>query len=320
MHSATKPASLAAGTARRKPSYEIEYVTAAFGLRARGTSSTTEKLRLVIALADNLLGDNEDDPAPAAAALALNTSAGAVKASSQALWRSYWNASSISLPTRPAIEAMWYGAQYVTACMTPSASMHRRLRSRAPPPGLYGPFTTTDFAFWNGDYTLDYNQQATFYHVYSSNHPERAAAYFTPITDWQEAAAEQAVAVAASAGNLTCSPKALNFACHLAPWGYQSRDTSSYGQWNGAFAALLFINDWEYTRDEAFARGVTLPLLDGINAWTRCYLHNATDASHRRVYEDWNAALPDQLFENHPGRNPLTGRKMAHFEPHSYLR
>ena len=42
-----------------------------------------------------------------------------------------------------------------------------------------------------GDYTLDYNQEATYYHVFMSNHPDRSAAYFTPITDWIGAAADQ---------------------------------------------------------------------------------------------------------------------------------
>ena len=33
------------------------------------------------------------------------------------------------------------------------------------------------------------------------------------------------------------------------PWGYQSFDTSIYMNWNGLLAALLFISNWEYTRD-----------------------------------------------------------------------
>ena len=32
--------------------------------------------------------------------------------------------------------------------------------------------------------TLDYNQEAQYYHVYSSNHEELASAYFPPITAW----------------------------------------------------------------------------------------------------------------------------------------
>jgi hypothetical protein len=95
---------------------------------------------------------------------------------------------------------------------------------------LTGPFATGDFAFWNGasrtvclqagsfspslarkrryagetaqnnvptvwllagDFTLDYNQEANFYHVFSSNHPERAASAFAPIVDYMPSARAQ---------------------------------------------------------------------------------------------------------------------------------
>jgi hypothetical protein len=75
-------------------------------------------------------------------------------------------------------------------------------------------------------------------------------------------------------------------------------------QWNGPYAALLFINDWEYTRDAEFAKTFTLPLLDGINAWSHCYLHRNSSSS---VLEDWNPIVEDQVFENNPARNPSIG-------------
>ena len=37
----------------------------------------------------------------------------------------------------------------------------------------------------------------------------------------------------------------MHYSCHLAPWGFQSEDTSIYMHWND-FAALLFVNNWEY--------------------------------------------------------------------------
>lgn len=167
--------------------------------------------------------------------------------------------------------------------------------------GLYGPFATGDFAFWNGDFTLDYNQEANFYHIFSNNHPEHAAAYWAPILDYMGAARLQAAQTATKA-NLTCASHALNYPCHIAPWGYQSRDTSIYMQWNGAYAALLFVNNWEYTRDTEFARNKTLPLLDGLNAWSHCYL-----LRNGSVLEDWNPIVPDQGMENRPDRNPSIG-------------
>jgi hypothetical protein len=42
--------------------------------------------------------------------------------------------------------------------------------------------------------------------------------------------------------------------------------------WNGHFAALPFIWHFEYTRNLTFAKTATYPLLDGLNAWTHCFL------------------------------------------------
>lgn len=101
-----------------------------------------------------------------------------------------------------------------------------------------------------------------------------------------------------------CDSKALNYPCHLAPWGQQSRDTRTYMEWNGPYAALLFINSWEYTRDVAFAKNTTLPLLEGLNAWSHCYLQRRADSD---TLDDFNEEVPDQIFENGPAHNPSIG-------------
>ena len=286
-----------------KSGYEIEYVTATFDAAIPGTSVA---VTFVIALTDNLMGSNSDDPIPTAAALVTKADATAIADASRAGWTSYWEAASVSLPTRAALETMWYGCLYATACAMPPNSVVEGTGGRAPPPGLYGPWTTGDFAFWNGDLTLDYNQEGTYFHVYSSNHPERAASYFGPILDWVGAARLRAVEVAKSANLSNCGAHALHFDCHLAPWGAQSRDTSVYGHYEAAFAAILFINDWEYMRNRTFATHTTLPLLEGISAFANCYLHRSTDANGTMLYEDWNAISPDELLENNPVRNPIT--------------
>ena len=106
-----------------------------------------------------------------------------------------------------------------------------------------------------GDFTLDYNQEAQFYGVFSSNHGDLAAAYFPPITAFEGHARSLAVLWAATA-QVKCPTKAMVYPAHLAPWGAQSFDTTTFGDWNGHFAALLFINHWEYTRNASFATEV----------------------------------------------------------------
>ena len=293
---------------------DVHYLAATFP----PSGATGLTVRLVAALADNVLRSSDDDPTADAMSLARSSRAADVRQRSGAFWRRYWNASTVVLPTRPALSAMWYGGLYATATAFPDERMQAKMRGRAPPPGLcaaplasserelpwasprrlarppclppppnkraharcsilhppssilhppcsilhapcsilharcrYGPFVTGDFAWWNGDYTLDYNYQGTFYHVFASNHPERAAGYFGPILDFVPAARAMAQQAATEAHLSGCASNALRFATHLAPWGYQSRDTSAYGYYEGAFAALLFIDHWEVRSREA---------------------------------------------------------------------
>jgi len=86
--------------------------------------------------------------AAAAVAPGRNTAAEVNEAVAQ-WWDEYWTKSAISLPSRPAIERFWFGAQYIVGSMAST-------NPRVPASGLYGPWVTSDKPAWNGDYTLDY--------------------------------------------------------------------------------------------------------------------------------------------------------------------
>ena len=120
--------------------------------------------------------------------------------------------------------------------------------------------------------------------VYSSNHASSAAAYWQLLLDWTAPAQALGQQYAQTYG-ITCAPNMLHYACHLAPWGYQSFDTTVYMHWNGHFSAMLFINNWEYTLNATFARDVIYPLLDGHNAWWACSL-NKTGTGSNYTYHD----------------------------------
>ena len=278
------------------------------------TLKNGEALSLIVALADNLLiagSNNALDPSANASALAASVSASSITLAAQEELQSFFAASSVSLPTQPAIENFWFGAQFFTRAMTAPKSVVDANGGLLPPSGLYGPWATSDSPAWNGDYTLDYNQEAQYYGVFSSNHPELAAAYFRPITDWEPHAQAWAQRAASLAG-ITCDSTALRYSCHLAPWGYQSQDQSTYMNWNGYFAALLFINAWEYTRDPGFAKSQTLPLLRGLNEWSHCYLARAKNSSSSPsssdyILNDYRAGLPDEEHENQKVVNPQIG-------------
>jgi hypothetical protein len=93
-----------------------------------------------------------------------------------AWWRAYWDRSSVELDD-PVIEQRYYLSNYVMA----SAS-----RNRGFPPSIFGLWVTTDTPAWAGDYHLNYNHQAPYYGLYSSNHIEQADPADDPYLDFME--------------------------------------------------------------------------------------------------------------------------------------
>jgi hypothetical protein len=76
---------------------------------------------------------------------------------------------------------------------------------------------------------------------------------------------------------------------------------------NGNFAALLFINHWEYTQNLTFAREQVYPLLEGLNAWWGCFLDKVPTPGGGYVYADTSTADPDNEHENQLCANPQIG-------------
>jgi hypothetical protein len=150
--------------------------------------------------------------------------------------------------------------------------------------------------------------EAFFYGAFSSNHAAQTASYYPIFQQWEPSAALQAIDEAAAA-HVSCPATALHFACHLAPWGMQSLDQTIYMHWNGPFAALLFISNWEYTRNTTFAQDATYPLLEGLNDWWGCYLNKTQigPGPSDYVYVDYNAYNPDAEHEGQPVPNPQIG-------------
>jgi hypothetical protein len=167
------------------------------------------------------------DPTPATAELAFSASAAGTARAASTWWQHFWNKSSISLPSQPYLEVLWYGALYATAAFASYDSARE-------PSGLYGPFVTSDYPQWYGDFTLDYNQEAQFFHVHKANHQELARTYYGSISAWIPGAQAIAAELAGQA-NFSCPANAHLYPCHIAPWGFQSVSDDS-----GRFWVILF--------------------------------------------------------------------------------
>jgi len=86
-------------------------------------------------------------------------------------WRTFWARSLVEIGD-PVLEQRYYLSGYVMASSARDPDF---------PPGLFGIWVTDDDPRWAGDYHLNYNYQAPFYGLYTSNHIEQADTFEGPV-------------------------------------------------------------------------------------------------------------------------------------------
>ena len=141
---------------------------------------------------------------------------------------------------------------------------------------------TSDSAGWHGDYTLNYNFQAPFYGVYSSNHIDLAWSHYDPLLDYIPTARKGALA-------FNCT--GLHYPTHIAPWGFSgSIGPSPYGDLKqhstGSFSALNVISHWEYTMNKTFLATIAYPFVKEVAEFWECWLQKETIENDRYRWVD----------------------------------
>ena len=91
-------------------------------------------------------------------------------------WQKFWAKSFVEIEDK-LLEKYYYASNYIMACCSRNLNF---------PPGLYGNWTTMDRLEWAGDIHLNYNHEAPFWAVYSSNHVELSDSYDAPLLDQLE--------------------------------------------------------------------------------------------------------------------------------------
>jgi hypothetical protein len=177
-------------------------------------------------------------------------------------WREFWSKSFVDIGD-PLIERFYYGSQYLLA----SCSRNPRF-----PPSLFGNWITADGASWQADYHLNYNHQAPWWGVYSSNHPELADPYDTPILEYLPIARENARKYLKVRGvyyDVGIGPKGLESTFMPDGHGIPGEGNRMFlGQKsNAAFAAVNMFLRFYHTYDLEYARRVYPFLLEVANFW-----------------------------------------------------
>ena len=176
-----------------------------------------------------------------------------VKTAHAAWWLDYWSKSFISL-NDPLLEWRYYASLYLLGAA---------IRDPEFPPGINGPWTTTDSPSYRGDYTLDYEAQAPFFGLCAANRIEQADANVGPALAFVEKGKEYA--------RLLLDREGVLYPVGLGPLGIDTtrqpedhrgeRHSIQGVLWLGmkshaSYCTVILSERWFMTRDLAFARRV----------------------------------------------------------------
>ena len=175
-----------------------------------------------------------------------------------AWWDRYWNQSEVGIGD-PVIEQRYYLSNYVMA----SAS-----RNLDFPPSIFGTWVTTDDPAWFGDYHLNYNHQAPYYGLYSSNHIEQADPADSPCIAFMDRGQWYARSLQGCRGvyyPVGIGPKGIEttrvnpprFPWHSAfAWQTDGQGLFHGQKSNAAYCAVNMAMRWYHTYDLAYAHRV----------------------------------------------------------------
>ena len=186
-------------------------------------------------------------------------------------WSNFWSKSFVQIPDQ-LVQNEWYASLYLLACCS---------KSNCPPPGLWGNFISSTGMYWEGDYTLDYNYQATFWAALACNQTELADNYDGVLLDH------------ISRGQASAQYwgfKGIFLYTHLIPApGWSDDGYTFWSQKSDAiFAAVNCAMRWRYTHDTNYVVKV-YPFMKGVaDFWT-----NYLVLSNNVAYWDYNDAAAE---------------------------
>jgi hypothetical protein len=243
------------------------------GTRVTGTFTLkdNEPVEIVTAFeSDARIGQN----GPSMAELASKASAHAVRISAADVrtleqahldwWKQFWLRSFVEVHDT-VLEDYYYGSLYVLGASS---------RPGKPAPSLWGNFITTDNAGWGGRYFMNYNEEAPYYGVFSSNHADLAEPYNRMVlaqVPWQKNRTAQAgykgVSYQRTFSPFTviAKPPAQVPVAVLKDYQRLPSDQKS----NATFSFLPVIDYYDYTQDKEFLRSQLYPAMRELDEFWR---------------------------------------------------
>jgi hypothetical protein len=181
-------------------------------------------------------------------------------------WQRFWLRSVVQVHDK-ILEEYYYGALYVLGC----ASRPTKLA-----PSLFGSFVTTDNVAWGGLYFMNYNEEAPYYGVFSSNHAELAEPYIRMVfaqIPWQKNRTAEAgyngVSYERTFSPFTVAAKPPQLLPVAAKKNYTKLPSDQKS--NATFSFLPAIQYYDYTQNREFLRAELYPAMKELDAFWRDY-------------------------------------------------
>jgi alpha-L-fucosidase 2 len=224
-----------------------------------------------------------------------------LKQSHDRWWSDYWKKSWVEL-NDPVLMKGYYQGLYTLA----AASRDPRF-----PPGIFGPWITTDNPPWSNDYHLNYNFFAPFYGLHAANRIEQADPHDAPLIEFMPRGRWYAENVTKTRGVL--------YPVGIGPMGMEFTRGETYGselgsieqgglfhhqRSNAAYSLVNIAQRWRTTHDPAYARKV-YPFVLAVCEFWEDYLkhidgkyHIHGDAIHELTGPNKNPVLTLGLLRN----------------------
>jgi alpha-L-fucosidase 2 len=189
-------------------------------------------------------------------------------------WQEFWAKSFVEIEDK-LLEKYYYASHYIMACCSRNINF---------PPGLYGNWTTMDRLAWSGDIHLNYNHEAPYWALYSSNRVGLTDPYDAPLLEHIEIFREDARKYLNKNGayaGVAIGPKGLTIKTFdiaglekaYSKLGSKNLESiagqpSFLGQKSNAiFAAMNMILRYHYTYDEKYLRKIYPFMLSVADFW-----------------------------------------------------
>jgi hypothetical protein len=192
-----------------------------------------------------------------------------------AWWRQFWLKSYVQVHDK-VLEDYYYGALYALGSTTRPGKLA---------PSLFGNFITTDAVAWGGLYFMNYNEEAPYYGVFSSNHPELALPYIKMVEaqiPWEKnhtaAAGYKGVSYGRTFSPFTVLAKPPPPVPVASTKSYKNLPSDQKS--NATFSFLPAIQYYEYTQNRTFLKTELYPALKQLDAFWRDFAVKDSSGTH----------------------------------------